>query len=107
MILRTWTTTRSARTQPEISAAARVISGACRTPATTMTLCRTCDPVMFGKKKLMRNCGPADEAQCETSENGERLLDDTDLLPVNLGVGQRLLELFGNQDIASLVFRLR
>ena len=73
----------------------------------TMTLNRTFDLVMFGKKKLIRNCGPADEAMCETSEQGERLLEDTDLLPVSLGVGQRLLELFGNQDIANLVFRLR
>jgi len=62
---------------------------------------------MFGKTIKLRNCGPKDEPMCETSEQGERLLEDNDLLPISLGIGQRLLDLFGTQDIADLVFRLR
>ena len=55
----------------------------------------------------MKKKGPADEPMCETSEKGERLLARDEILPAALEVGQRILEIFGYQEIAKIVFRLR
>ena len=55
----------------------------------------------------MKKCGPADEPMCETSEKGERLLSPNEILPTALEIGQRILEIFGYQEIAKIVFRLR
>jgi len=55
----------------------------------------------------MKKVGPADEPMCETSERGERLLARDEFLPTALEVGQRILEIFGYQEISKIVFRLR
>jgi len=55
----------------------------------------------------MKKVGPADEPMCETSEKGERLLARDEFLPTALEVGQRILEIFGYQEISKIVFRLR
>jgi transcriptional regulator with XRE-family HTH domain len=57
--------------------------------------------------RLIKNCGPADEPVCQTSEPGERLLAERDLLPVSLDIGRRILDVFGYQEISNIVFRLR
>lgn len=50
---------------------------------------------------------PEDECMCETSERGERLFDRNAIVSAKLAVAQRILEVFGNQDISNIVFRLR
>ncbi|HQZ97227.1 MAG TPA: hypothetical protein PLP21_12975 [Pyrinomonadaceae bacterium] len=47
------------------------------------------------------------EPMCETSEPGERLIEREDILPISLNIGRRILEIFGYQSIANIVFRLR
>src|SRR5205085_181898 len=44
---------------------------------------------------------------CETSEKGEKLFSRVDILPMALGIGQRILEVFGYQEICNIVFRLK
>src|SRR4051794_3915934 len=56
---------------------------------------------------FMRNCGPHDEPLCETSEKGEKHFSKAELLPITLGIGRRLLEVFGYQSISNIVFRLK
>jgi hypothetical protein len=55
----------------------------------------------------MRNCGPHDEALCETSEEGERLFSQAELEPISFAIGRRVLEIFGYRSISSIVFRLK
>mgnify|MGYP002336116880 FL=1 len=50
---------------------------------------------------------PEDERMCETSERCERLFADGEILPINLEIGRRLLEIFGNQAISNITFRLK
>ena len=50
---------------------------------------------------------PEDKRMCETSEKGERLFSDDEILPVNLEIGRRLMEVFGNQEISNITFRLK
>ena len=50
---------------------------------------------------------PEDKRMCETSEKGERLFSDDEILPMNLEIGRRLMEVFGNQEISNITFRLR
>ena len=47
------------------------------------------------------------EPMCATSEKGERLIDRQEMLPISLEIGKRILEVFGNQQISNIVFRLR
>lgn len=47
------------------------------------------------------------EPLCETSEPGERILSRDEVLSTTLAIGRRILEIFGYQDIANIVFRLR
>ena len=44
---------------------------------------------------------------CETSEPGERHFSRQELVSVNLDIGRRLLEAFGNRSVASIVLRLK
>jgi len=55
----------------------------------------------------MTNSGPADEPMCETSEERERLYTRSEILPISLEVGRRILEVFGNQSVSHVVLRLR
>jgi hypothetical protein len=55
----------------------------------------------------VRNCGPDDETRCETSEPGERLCNEEELLSVRLAIGKRILEVFGFGEAANIVFRLK
>src|SRR3954451_2967607 len=55
----------------------------------------------------MTNRGPADEPMCETSEERERLFARSEMLPISLEVGRRILEVFGNQSISYIVLRLK
>ncbi len=47
------------------------------------------------------------EPLCETSEKGENLIPIEEMLPVTLEIGHRVLEVFGNQQISNIVFRLK
>lgn len=47
------------------------------------------------------------EPMCATSEKGEKLIDRQEILPISLDIGKRILEVFGNQQISNIVFRLR
>lgn len=55
----------------------------------------------------MINRRPEDERMCETSEKSERLFADDEILPMNLEIGRRLMEIFGNQAISNITFRLK
>jgi hypothetical protein len=55
----------------------------------------------------MRECEIDREPMCETSEASEKLIPSSELLPIKLGIGRRILEVFGYQGLASLVFRLK
>ncbi|HEV7700191.1 MAG TPA: hypothetical protein VGO43_08185 [Pyrinomonadaceae bacterium] len=55
----------------------------------------------------MRNSRPHDEPLCQTSEKGEKLFSKAERLAISLDIGQRILEVFGYQQISSIVFRLR
>lgn len=55
----------------------------------------------------MVNRRPEDERMCETSEKSERLFADDEILPMNLEIGRRLMEIFGNQAISNITFRLK
>lgn len=55
----------------------------------------------------MRECEMDREPMCETSEPGERLIPRQEMLPISLEIGRRVLEVFGYQSIAAIVFRLR
>jgi hypothetical protein len=55
----------------------------------------------------MVKSGPPDEPMCETSEKGERLFSRNEILPIALEIGQRILEIFGYQEISKITFRLR
>ena len=55
----------------------------------------------------MKDIGWNNEPLCETSEKGERIFTQDELVPVGLEIGQRILELFGYQKISSIVFRLK
>ncbi len=47
------------------------------------------------------------EPMCETSERCERLFTREEILPLSLEIGRRVMEVFGFQRIANIVFRLR
>ncbi len=55
----------------------------------------------------MLSMRPEDLRMCETSEKGERLFSRDEIMSVNFDIGQRILEIFGNQDVSNIVFRLR
>lgn len=57
--------------------------------------------------EILKNCSRADEPMCETSEEGEKCFSKDELLLKTLEVGQRILEVFGYQDISEIIFRLK
>ena len=44
---------------------------------------------------------------CQTSEMGEKLIKRTEMLPIALEIGRRIMEVFGYQQISNIVFRLK
>ena len=55
----------------------------------------------------MRDLSNGREPMCETSEKGEKMFLAEELLPIGMEVGRRLLEIFGYQKLAYMVFRLK
>lgn len=55
----------------------------------------------------MRHCNRELEPMCVTSERNERLISRDEILPIGLDIGRRVMEVFGYQKIANIVFRLK